>query len=134
MERLKQEEFNEIFRIRTKNFAVELTKYCKKLPNNYIDKVIVNQLIRSGTSVAANYRAACRARSEAEFFSKMSIVVEEADETQLWLEIILEAEIDNSEIHQKLYDEISELVKVFAKARKTVSNTKSLNPKSLISQ
>ena len=126
--------FNDQFRKQTKKFSIDVILMCQLLQRNTINFVIINQLVKSATSVAANYRAACRARSEAEFFSKMSVVVEEADETQLWLEIILEAEIDNSEIRQKLYDEISELVRVFAKARKTVSNTKLLNPKSLITQ
>ncbi len=127
MARIGQEDFNEIFKKRTKDFAVNVVLFCKKLPNNYIDKVIINQLVRSGTSVAANYRAACRSRSEAEFYAKMSIVVEEADESQLWLEIIKEANIDISETCQVLHKEISELVKVFAKARKTVSDKRDKN-------
>ena len=62
----------------------------EKLPTTYIVKVIANQIVRSGTSVGANYRAVCRARSDREFISKMNIVLEEADETLFWLEIIKE--------------------------------------------
>ena len=127
MVRVEQGDFNEVFKKRTKDFAVGVVLFCKKLPSNYIDKVIINQLVRSGTSVAANYRAACRSRSEGEFYAKMSIVVEEADESQLWLEIIQQANIDVSETCQSLHDEISELVKVFAKARKTVSDKRDKN-------
>lgn len=85
---MKQEEFNEQFRRRTKKFAVDVIKYCNSLPQTPASRVIIYQLVKSGTSVAANYSAACRARSKAEFHSKMSIVVEEGDESQLWLEII----------------------------------------------
>ena len=80
---MKQEEFNELFRQRTKKFAVDVIKYCNTLPPTPASRVIVYQLIKAATSVAANYRAACRARSKAEFHAKMSIVVEEGDESQL---------------------------------------------------
>jgi four helix bundle protein len=66
---------------RTKDFAKEIIRLCRKLPNNREGRLIGNQLFRSGTSVAANYRAACRSRSKAEFVSKLAIVEEEADET-----------------------------------------------------
>ena len=75
---------------RTKEFAKEIIRLCRKLPENREGRLIGNQLFRSGTSVAANYRSACRARSKAEFVSRLAIVEEEADETFFWLELIKE--------------------------------------------
>ncbi len=118
---MKQEEFNEQFRGRTKKFAVDVIKYCNSLPQTPATRVIVYQLVKSGTSVAANYRAACRARSKAEFHSKMSIVVEEGDESQLWLEIIEDSGVDNSAELARLQQEALEIVKVCSKARNTAS-------------
>ena len=71
-------------------FSLIIINLAKKLPGTYVVKVIANQIVRSGTSVGANYRAVCRARSDKEFISKMNIVLEEADETLFWLEIIKE--------------------------------------------
>ena len=73
---------------RTKEFAKQIIKLCRQLPKNREGRLIGDQLFRSGTSVAANYRSACRARSRADFISKLSIVEEEADESLFWLEII----------------------------------------------
>jgi four helix bundle protein len=73
---------------RTKNFALRVIKLVQALPRNMTADVLGKQLLRSATSVAANYRAACRARSQAEFVAKMSIVVEESDESLFWLELI----------------------------------------------
>ena len=78
---------------RTKEFAKEIILLCRKLPNNREGRLIGDQIFRSGTSVAANYRSACRGRSKAEFISKLSIVEEEADETLFWLEVIKELNI-----------------------------------------
>lgn len=118
MDEFSKEELNEQFRKRTKIFAVTIIKFCKNISNNYIDKIAINQLVKSATSTAANYRAACRARSKAEFFSKISIVVEEADETLFWLEVIEEAEINNSTLLKELQRESLEILKIVAKARK----------------
>ena len=76
---------------RTKQFALRIIKLVEELPNTKTGNVIGNQIIRSGTSVAANYRASCRARSTADFISKITIVEEEADETLFWLELIVES-------------------------------------------
>jgi four helix bundle protein len=76
---------------RTKNFALRVIKLVKALPNNVVGKAIGGQLIRSGTSVAVNYRSACRGRSKAEFIAKLGIVEEEADESGLWMELIIES-------------------------------------------
>ena len=78
---------------RTKQFAKQIIILCRNLPKNREGRLIGNQIFRSGTSVAANYRAACRGRSKAEFISKLAIVEEEADETLFWLELIKEMNI-----------------------------------------
>jgi four helix bundle protein len=82
------------------------------------------QLLRSSSSVGSNYRAACRARSQAEFHSKLSIVVEEADESVFWMEILIEADIVKPNEINDLMNEANEILKVVATARKSVSNNK----------
>lgn len=101
-----------------------MIKYCRTFPKSDEAFIIKKQLIRSSTSVAANYRAAGRARSEAEFFSKLSIVVEEADETVFWLEIIQETDIFNSDTTTILKNEATEILKIVSKARKTLKDKK----------
>lgn len=78
---------------RTKTFALRVIKLVNALPNNIAGRKIGDQLMRSGTSVASNYRAACRGRSKAEFIAKLGIVEEEADESALWMELIMESEL-----------------------------------------
>jgi len=78
---------------RTKKFAIEIIKLAELLPNNQIGWTITNQIVRSATSVAANYRAVCRAKSDKDFISKMGTVIEESDETLFWLELIEESDI-----------------------------------------
>lgn len=102
----------EVFKNRTKQFALAVIQFYQKMPKTEEAKVIGKQLLRSSTSVAANYRAACRARSDAEFFSKISIVVEEADESLFWLEILQESKIANLVNVQLLLKEAEELVKI----------------------
>ncbi len=116
--------FAEEFRDRTKKQAVEIIKYCKTLPKSDEAYIVKKQVIRSSTSVAANYRAATRARSDNEFFSKLSIVVEEADETEFWLEIIRESEIDTSKKSLELLKESGEILKIVSKSRKTLKDKK----------
>ena len=114
MERLSNQEFNEKMRERTKQFALQVIALSDKLPNRESARVINRQLLRSATSVAANFRAACRGRSKAEFYSKVCIVVEEADETQFWLELLDESKlIDNNHADVKtLICEVSEILAV----------------------
>src|SRR2546430_8506396 len=81
----------EELKVRTKQFALRVLKLIAAVPKTIQGRAIANQLVRSGTSVAANYRAACRARSKAEFVAKMGVVLEEADETQLWLALIIQS-------------------------------------------
>ena len=105
-------DFNQIFRDRTKNFSISIIKLLSPLPYSDAVSVIRKQIIRSATSVAANYRAVSRARSDRERFAKICIVVEEIDETQLWLEIIEELEYVDSEKLLAIKSECEELVKV----------------------
>jgi four helix bundle protein len=120
------ENFAEEFRTRTKKQAIDIIRFCKTLPKSDEAYIVKKQIIRSSTSVAANYRAACRARSENEFFSKLSIVVEEADETVFWLEIIRESEIDTSKRALELLKESEEVLKIVSKSRKTLKDKKGL--------
>jgi len=106
---------------RTKRFALRAIKLVVALPKSIEGRAIASQLVRCGTSVAANYRAACRARSRNEFIAKMGVVLEEADETQLWLEWIIEAKLIPARRVQPLLDEASELVAIFVASRKSAS-------------
>jgi len=100
-------------RLRTKRFALRITRLVAPLPKSIEGRAIATQLVRSGTSVAANYRAACRARSGREFVAKMGVILEEADETQLWLELIIESKQLSVTRIQPLLTEASELVAIF---------------------
>lgn len=106
-------------KIRTKKFALEIINLVEKLPNSISGRAIGNQLIRSGTSVAANYRAASRARSDKEFIAKIGVVIEEADETEFWLELIQEKEWIEVISMRK---EASELVAIFVTIVKKVKD------------
>jgi four helix bundle protein len=112
---------NEAFRNRTKAVALRVVRLYQRLPRTGEAEVLGKQLLRCATSVAANYRAACRGRSAAEFFAKISICVEEADEAQLWLELLGEAGIVPEERLADLKQEYLEIVSVLARARKTAS-------------
>lgn len=102
----------EALKNRTKTFALNTILLFQSLPKTEEARIIGRQLLRSSTSVAANYRATCRARSEAEFFSKISIVVEESDESLFWLEILQDSKIVSLDSIQKLKNEAEELVKI----------------------
>ncbi|WP_312301826.1 four helix bundle protein [Chryseobacterium sp.] len=108
-------DFNQVFRERTKKFSIAIIRTLSVLPYSDDISIIRKQIIRSSTSVAANYRAVSRARSEKEKFAKICIVVEEIDETQLWLEIIEEMEYISPEKILHLKSECEELVKVMTK-------------------
>ncbi len=99
---------------RTKAFALRVMNLVEALPNSIKGRAIANQLVRSGTSVAANYRAACRARSKAEFISKIGTVEEEADESALWIELIIEDKLVPETKVRSLLDEANELVAIMA--------------------
>lgn len=124
MERLDKSEFADYFRNRTKKFVVDNIKLFRILPKTEEAKIIGKQLLRSSSSVGANYRAVCRARSQAEFHSKLSIVVEEADESIFWMEVLVEAEVIKQNEISGLMTEAHEILKVVSTARKSVSEIK----------
>ena len=109
---------NELKR-RTSDFAHMCVKFALSLPKTQLGNHIRGQLIRSATSVAANYRAACNAQSKLSFISKMSIVVEEADESEFWLEFALEEGIVNKVDAEKLLYEAHQIASIFITARRT---------------
>lgn len=98
---------------RTKQFALRVIRLCRALPRSEEARIIGRQLLRSGTSVGANYRAACRARSKAEFVAKLGIVLEEADETVFWLELLQESDIVTARKLGSLAQEARELTSIF---------------------
>ena len=111
-------------RERTKQFALSIIKVVEALPNTVTGRAISNQLVRCGTSVGANYRAACRGRSRAEFNSKLHIVLEEADESVFWLEIIKEKKFLSDDKIKFLLNEAEELTKIFSKSYYTAKQNK----------
>ena len=114
---------------RTKQFALRVMKMVDALPRTIQGRAIAKQIIRSATSVAANYRAACRARSRAEFIAKIGIVEEEADESCFWLELIIDSGLLNEDRIRPLLSEAGELVAIMAASRKSaIGNRKSPNP------
>ena len=98
---------------RTRTFAVEVIKFASRLPTNPAATVIMKQLVKSGTSVGANYRSSCRAKSRADFISKMAIAEEEVDETQYWLELLVESAIVSEAAAARLMEEAEQLVRIF---------------------
>jgi four helix bundle protein len=111
---------------RTKKFALRILKLVSALPNTIAGRAVGNQVVRSGTSVAANYRATCRARSKAEFVAKIGVVLEEVDETLLWLELISESRMLPPKRVEPLLIEADKLVAIMVTSRKSAfSNLKS---------
>lgn len=108
-------------RDRLRIFSLSIIELSSILENNTASRVINYQITKSGTSVYANYRAALRARSKAEFFSKLSISVEEADETEMWLDLLISSNILNNRKVKKLYSESLELIKILASMRKNLN-------------
>jgi four helix bundle protein len=109
---------------RTKQFALLIIKLVDDLPNTRAGITVGNQIIRSGTSVGANYRTACRARSNADFISKITIVEEECDESLFWLELILESKLLKKERLTELIKEADELTAIFTASGKTARQIK----------
>lgn len=109
----------ERLRARTKQFAIRIVRLFRSLPKNDEARIMGKQVLRAGTSVAANYRAVCRARSRAEFISKIGVAVEEADETVFWLEILVETGIVPRVRMQKLLAEANELLAILAASQRT---------------
>src|SRR5258707_8823033 len=112
---------------RTKQFAIRIVKLFRSLPRTEEARIIGKQMLRSGTSVAANYRAVCRARSKAEFIAKIGVVVEEADETVLWLELLVDTDIVRESRMTNLLSEANELLAIFAASQYTARKRRRLN-------
>src|SRR6266487_2173550 len=111
---------------RTKRFALRVLKLVDALPRSTAGRAISNQLVRSATSVGANYRAACRARSRAEFAAKLGTVLEEADESLYWLELIRDGELIAESKLSLLLGEAPELTAILAAGRKSAANTSNI--------
>ncbi|WP_428236820.1 four helix bundle protein [Gracilimonas sp.] len=106
-------------KLRTKDFAHRCVKLAVSLPKTYLGKHIEGQLIRCGTSVAANYRAACIAHSKAAFTAKLSVVIEEADESEFWMQFIIDEKLKPKHLVEPLLTEAHELTSIFISSRKT---------------
>jgi len=120
---LSKREFVEQLKTRTKKFAVDIIRFCDTLVPGKATSVVTYQIVKSATSTAANYRSACRARSDNEFYSKICIVVEEADETEFWLELIKEVPLSSkTQELERLLIEVDELIKIMSKAKNTSRN------------
>jgi four helix bundle protein len=117
-------------RDRTKVFAVDVVRFVQSLPRRQPTDVLGRQLLRSGTSVAANYRAARRARSRREFLAKMGIVEEEADESSFWLELLADAGLAVSVEARRLRDEADQLVAITVSSIRTARGPRTTVPRS----
>ncbi len=109
-------------RKRTKQFALRVIRLVGALPRSILGKAIGGQLIRAGTSVGANYRAACKARSKAEFIARLGTVEEEADESAYWMELIIEGNVMKEVRVASLLQEATELTAIMAASRKSASH------------
>ncbi len=116
----EKEIFVEALKKRTRKFGVDIILFCDSLKKKKASSVVTYQIVKSATSTGANYRAACRGRSQAEFFSKICIVVEESDETVFWLEVIKESNLSNDIVELKrLFQEGTEILKILTKSKDT---------------
>jgi len=113
-------DYNQIFRERTNKLALNVITCLSEIKYSDALGVLRKQLIRSSTSVAANYRAVCRSRSLKEKYSKLCIVVEECDESQFWLELLFESEFLDKQNYNLFHNECSEILKVMATYRKKI--------------
>ncbi len=112
-------EFAREMQTRTKKFALRVIRTFQKLPKSDEARILGKQVLRSGTSVAANYRAACRCKSRADFISKLGTTVEETDETLLWLELLEESEILAAAKLESLKHETDELLRILSTSLST---------------
>jgi four helix bundle protein len=106
---------------RTQQFALGVLSLAEALPKTRTGNAIAHQIVRSGTSVGANYRALCRSKSRADFMNKASIIEEEADETAFWFEMVRDSGLLSAETIQPLLREANELVAMFVASRKTAA-------------
>ena len=114
----------EELKLRTKRFALRVMKLVGSLPNTIVGRNFGNQLVRSGTSVGANYRAACRGRSKAEFIAKLGTVIEEADESGFWMELIIEGGLMKKELVEPLLTESNEILSIMVASRKSAEGNR----------
>lgn len=119
MKTMRANEIEEKLKTRTKKFAIKTIGLCSKIPQKREFWNITKQLIRSASSVGANYRSACRAKSTADFINKLAIVEEETDESLYWLELLEEIGIEKSSELKELKNEASELVSIIVTSKKT---------------
>ncbi|MCH7782236.1 four helix bundle protein [candidate division KSB1 bacterium] len=115
-------------KLRTKKFALDIIRFCATLPKRQEYFIIGKQLMRSATSVGANYRSSCRAKSRKDFILKLSIVEEEADECLYWLELVEELNKNKSDMLNQLKNEANELLSIIVASKKTAR--KNLNNQS----
>ena len=115
----------DLLKHRTKRFALQVIRLCRALPRSQESSIITRQLLRSATSVGANYRAVCRARSTADFVSKLGIVLEEADETLFWIELLVESGAAHPDKIASTHREANELVSIFVASLRTAKGLKS---------
>ena len=120
------------FKDRTKQIAIRVIRLVESLPNSGAAHIIGKQLLRSATSVGANYRAVCRGKSTADVLHKLAIVEEEADESLYWLELLVESNIVSENKLTLLMSDINEIVAMTVSSIKTLRETNSTNPKSKI--
>jgi len=127
IDKLKKENYmdEKTFKARTKKLAVAIIKQVDKLPRSLAADVIAKQLVRSGTSIGANYRAACRAKSTPDMINKLKIVEEESDETEYWLELLTEAGMVPQSQIADIYKETDEILAMTIASIKTLRNRKS---------
>ncbi len=111
-------------RARTKAFANRVIKLCRALPSDWVARTLGMQLLRSGTSVGANYRAACRAKSTADFLNKLKIVEEECDESIFWMELLVDNSLVKASRLERLMDEGDEILAIVVAAAKTTRSAK----------
>jgi len=116
---MDNKEFSRMLEKRTKEFAVRIIRLSTVLPNTLESRIIRNQILKSGTSIGANYREANRSRSKADFINKIRICEGEASETQYWLEVIVEAGLLSLQKLKREYDECSELLALFTSISKS---------------
>lgn len=110
---------SEVFKTRTIEFALRIVRLCESLPKSRTADIIGRQLLRCGTSVGANYRAACRAKSRADFIAKLGIVEEECDECLYWMEILIKADLIEARLLSDLMTEANEILSMVVASKKT---------------
>jgi four helix bundle protein len=111
---------------RTKKFAVETIRFAKSIPRDPINDEIASQLTDAATSVAAHYRAVCRARSRADFINKLAGAIEEADESALWLQVLSESGICSLSATTPIWQEADELTRILVRSRETARTNQQL--------